>query len=418
MATDTIVAVATPPGQGGIGVLRIAGGLAPGIGRGIAGPLPEPRRMAYRLFRDGQGDILDQGLVVFFPGPRSFTGDDLVELHGHGAPLVLDALLQRCLELGARLARPGEFSERAFLNGKLDLAQAEAIADLIESRTAAAARLAVRTLQGEFSKRIGELETHLMDLRVEVEGSLDFPEEEPGLPDPGLAERLQALEDAGKSSLLNALAGDAVAIVTTVPGTTRDILQTTIQLQGLPVRILDTAGLREAADAIEQEGVRRARQAIAAADRLVWVFDGAADPDNADFTAAALPAALPLILIRNKIDLTGAAPGLRQTPQGPELSVSAARGDGLDELRRQLLTGVGFTGVEEGEFLARRRHLDALARAGTHLERIRAGGGVALPAELLAEELRLAHACLGEITGVVVADDLLGEIFSRFCIGK
>ena len=446
MATDTIAAIATPPGRGGVGIVRVSGPGVTAIARGIVGELPKPRYARFTPFLDADGTVIDQGLVLYFPAPHSFTGEAVLELHGHGGPVVMDLLLKRVLALGARLARPGEFSERAFLNDKLDLAQAEAVADLIDAESEAAARLASRSLQGAFSRRIQELVEGLVALRVYVEAALDFPDEEIDfLADGQIARRLEGLMEAvaqvrasagtgrllrdgmtlviaglpnaGKSSLLNALAGVESAIVTEVPGTTRDLLRERITLEGVPLHLVDTAGLRATDDAVEREGVRRARRELARADRVLWVYDAAADGDNRGLAEAELPQGVPVTLVRNKIELLGEAPALSEVEGVPQVALSAKTGAGLALLRRHLLECVGFQGVEQSEFLARRRHLDAIDRALAALE---AGRGQLADGagELLAEELRRAQEALGEITGEFSADDLLGEIFSSFCIGK
>ncbi len=446
-ANDTIAAIATPPGRGGVGIVRISGPAVQTIAEGVVGGLPPPRYASFRDFRDADGSVIDQGLVLYFPAPRSFTGEDVLELQGHGGPVVMDLLLRRVLALGARLARPGEFSERAFLNDRLDLAQAEAVADLIDAETEAAARLATRSLQGEFSRRIHDLQDKLVALRVYVEAALDFPEEEIDfLADGQVQARLDAVieaveqvragagngrllregidlviagrPNAGKSSLLNALAGTEAAIVTAVPGTTRDVLRERIALDGVPVHLIDTAGLRDTDDEVEREGVRRARAEIERADRVLWVYDATAGLPDLDEVLAGLPAGVPVTLVRNKVDLVGETPALGEHRGLSQVAISARHGRGLALLRRHLLESVGYREGGQGRFLARRRHLDALDRALAALQR----GAEVLQAtaagELLAEELRLAHQALGEITGEFSADDLLGEIFSSFCIGK
>jgi tRNA modification GTPase len=444
---DTIAAIATAPGQGGIGIVRISGPHVPTIAEQIIGRLPQPRYATFARFRDGEQQVIDEGIALYFPAPDSFSGEHVLELQGHGGPVVMDLLLQRVLQLGARMAHAGEFSRRAFLNDKLDLAQAEAIADLIESGTAAAARLAVRSLDGEFSQRIHRLVDELVRLRMYVEAAIDFPEEEIDfLSDGKVSAHLRAitedlrsvqksartgrlmrdgmtlviagLPNAGKSSLMNALAGWEAAIVTEVPGTTRDLLRERIQIDGMPLHLIDTAGLRESGDRIEQEGVRRAREEIARADRILWVFDGGVDPDHKAFDPACLPEGVPVTFVRNKIDLTGESPELIEKWAGPELSLSATSGAGMELLREHLKQSMGYQGEQEGEFIARRRHLVALERAAEHLQ----NGVTVLTAsnagELLAEDLRQAQNTLSEITGEFTADDLLGEIFSSFCIGK
>jgi tRNA modification GTPase len=445
---DTIAAIATPPGYGGVGIVRVSGPDAPVICQAIAGLLPRPREALFRPFLDQHGQAIDEGILLYFPAPNSFTGEDILELQGHGGPVVMDLLLQRVLRLGARAARPGEFSERAFLNGKLDLAQAEAIADLIEARTETAARLANRTLQGEFSKRIDQLVEQLIGLRLFVEAAMDFPEEEIDfLSDGRISDDLAAIivkleeirrsaktgrlmrdgmtlviagrPNAGKSSLLNALSGAQTAIVTEIPGTTRDLLRERIQIDGMPIHIIDTAGLRESNDPIEQEGVRRAQAEIKQADRILWVFDDRSDPQHLTLDRSRLPAGIALTLVRNKIDLTGKEPSMVESGLEVEISLAAKTGQGIDLLRAHLKQSAGLEGKDgDGEFMARRRHLEALAQAAEHLQQGRHALDEEQAAELLAEELRLAQQALAEITGEFTADDLLGRIFSSFCIGK
>ncbi len=445
---STIAAIATPPGRGGVGIVRVSGPRAPEIARAILGHLPAPRFASLREFRDANGAAIDEGLALYFPAPHSFTGEDVLELHGHGGPVVLDMLLQRLVALGARLARPGEFSERAFLNDKLDLSQAEAVADLIDSGSASAARSALRSLQGEFSRRINVLVALLTELRTFVEAAIDFPEEEidflndarvlqwldrieAGLRDvlagtrqgcllrEGMTVALAGEPNVGKSSLLNRLAEHDAAIVSDVPGTTRDLLRHEIQLDGLPLHIIDTAGLREAGDAIESEGIRRARAAIETADRILLITD-AANTDGAREARvlAELPGDIPCTIVRNKIDLTGQAPGSEEIDGRFEVALSAKTGAGLDTLRHHLENVMGYEPGREGLFTARRRHLDAIERAQARVLQGRAQLESQRAGELLAEELRLAQQDLGEITGEVTSEDLLGRIFSSFCIGK
>lgn len=443
---DTITAIATPPGRGGIGVIRISGPAVPDLMPALLGQAPPPRQAHFGPFLDANAQAIDHGLALHFPAPRSFTGEHVLELHAHGSPVVLDQLLRRILELGARLARPGEFSERAYLNDKIDLAQAEAIADLIDSTTESAARSAQRSLQGDFSRRIHELVEALIQLRLYVEASIDFTEEDIDFLSEGrigeqlgaLAERLKAIRasarqgcllrdgmtvviagrpNAGKSSLLNRLTGRDTAIVTAIAGTTRDTLREFIQLDGLPLHVIDTAGLRDDTDdPVEQEGMRRARAEIAAADRILLLIDDH-DPGDSETLLASLPPELPVTRIHNKIDLSGHPAGLSNDGNGPRIHLSLKTGVGVDSLIAHLKACVGYDSGAEGVFTARRRHLDALDRArqatDNALARLRTG-----EPELLAEELRLAQRSLGEITGEFTSDDLLGRIFSSFCIGK
>ncbi len=447
MPGDTIAAIATPPGYGGVGILRVSGPGARAIALGLLGTLPAPRLAAHRRFRDRQGQALDDGIALFFPAPHSFTGEDVLELQGHGGPLVLDLLLREVLALGARPARPGEFSERAFLNGKLDLVQAEAIADLIAASTETAARLAGRNLQGAFSQEVQALVEALIRLRTYVEAAIDFPDEEIDfLADGQVAAELDHLlvqlqrvlaasaqgrlvregmqlviagpPNAGKSSLLNALAGSERAIVTEIPGTTRDLLREEIQIDGLPLHIIDTAGLRPTRDPVEREGIRRARAQIEQADRVLWVLDDREPLDLAELEASPALLGVPLTLVRNKIDLTGTPPGLRDTEQGSEVTLSARTGAGLDLLKAHLKGVIGFTGNREGLFMARRRHLDALEAAHRGLLEAQALLRHDPAGELIAEQLRQVQRALGEITGAFSSDELLGRIFSSFCIGK
>ncbi|HEX7116017.1 MAG TPA: tRNA uridine-5-carboxymethylaminomethyl(34) synthesis GTPase MnmE [Steroidobacter sp.] len=448
LTTDTIAAIATPPGRGGIGIVRVSGPLVPEIARGMLGVVPEPRRVALKVFRDAQGEPVDTGLTLYFPAPNSFTGEDVLELHAHGGPVILDMLLARCVELGARLAQPGEFSRRAFLNDKLDLAQAEAIADLIDSGSSEAARAALRSLQGEFSAAVRSLTDSVIEARMYVEAAIDFPEEEVDfLADDAVRARLDAAiracaeitakarqgsllregmtvviagrPNAGKSSLLNRLAGYDAAIVTAIPGTTRDVLRERISIDGMPLHVADTAGLREEADIVEAEGIRRAHQEMTRADRILYVIDAARNLDEAGIgrEISSLPEEIPLTLIFNKVDLVG-EPSRYEQSQPPRLHLSAATGEGIDLLREHLKECMGFLGAEAGTISARRRHLDALNRAAAHLEEARRQLVEHRAGELMAEELRRAQQCLGEITGEFTSDDLLGRIFSTFCIGK
>lgn len=450
---DTIAAVATAQGRGGVGIVRVSGPRARPIAIALSGREPQARHAYYCEFFADDGETIDQGLLLLFRGPHSFTGEDVLELQGHGGPVVLDMLLRRCLELGARLARPGEFSERAFLNDKLDLAQAEAIADLIEASSEQAARNAVRSLQGEFSRRVQRLADKLIELRMYVEAAIDFPEEEidfladghvlgqldgvraelgavqreagqGALLRDGMSVVIAGRPNAGKSSLLNALAGREAAIVTDIAGTTRDVLREHIHIDGMPLHVVDTAGLRDTEDQVERIGVERALQAIGEADRVLLVVDATA-PEAADPFALwpefldQRPDPARVTLIRNKADLSGEAVRLETCADGHvTISLSARHGAGLELLREHLKTCMGYQQTTESSFSARRRHLDALRQAGACLEHGRAQLTALGAGELLAEDLRQAHQALGEITGAFTPDDLLGRIFSSFCIGK
>ncbi|MBD9483297.1 tRNA uridine-5-carboxymethylaminomethyl(34) synthesis GTPase MnmE [Pseudomonas sp. PDM14] len=452
-ARETIAAVATAQGRGGVGIVRVSGPRARAISITLSGIEAKPRHAHYGPWHDNEGEVIDEGLLLFFPGPHSFTGEDVLELQGHGGPVVLDMLLQRCLELGARQARPGEFSERAFLNDKLDLAQAEAIADLIEASSAQAARNAVRSLQGEFSRRVHGLTEKLIALRIYVEAAIDFPEEEIdfladghvlGLLDGVRAELSTVLREAGqgallrdgmtvviagrpnagKSSLLNALAGREAAIVTEIAGTTRDVLREHIHIDGMPLHVVDTAGLRDTDDQVERIGVERALKAIGEADRILLVVDSTA-PESRDPFALwpefldSRPTPEKVTLIRNKADLSGEAIQLETCEDGHvTLNLSAKSAQGLELLRDHLKACMGYEQTAENSFSARRRHLEALRQASAHLEHGRAQLTLAGAGELLAEDLRQAQQALGEITGAFSSDDLLGRIFSSFCIGK
>ncbi len=444
-ASDTIVAIATAPGAGGVGMLRLSGAQAHAIALAIGVPAMRPRHAHHARFRDAQGEVIDDGIALWFPAPRSFTGEEVVELQGHGSPVVLQQLVARCIALGARQARPGEFSERAFLNGKLDLAQAEAIADLIAAGDTRAARAARRSLDGVFSRRVDEVAEQLVLLRIHVEAAIDFADEPLDTLGGeqvrnGLGEALRAMltlrEDAergrrlrdglhavlvgppnaGKSSLLNVLAGSERAIVTDIAGTTRDTLRETIRIDGLELTLVDTAGLREGGDAIEREGMRRARAEMQRTDLAIVVLD-ARDPQAGHDAVADAIAGVPLQLwIHNKSDLLQTLPA---DIDEHVVHVSAATGLGLDQLHarlRELASGSAGDSVE-GEFSARARHVEAIVQAIGHAERAEAEL-VHEHLELAAEELRLAHEALGEITGRMSADDLLGRIFSSFCIGK
>ncbi|WP_122355056.1 tRNA uridine-5-carboxymethylaminomethyl(34) synthesis GTPase MnmE [Pseudomonas coronafaciens] len=451
---ETIAAIATAQGRGGVGIVRVSGPLASKTAYAIAGRTLKPRYAHYGPFSDGTGQVLDEGIVLYFPGPNSFTGEDVLELQGHGGPIVLDMLLQRCLQLGSRLARPGEFSERAFLNDKLDLAQAEAIADLIEASSAQAARNALRSLQGAFSQRVDNLTEKLISLRIYVEAAIDFPEEEIdfladghvlGMLDDvrlelstvlreagqgallrdGMTVVIAGRPNAGKSSLLNALAGREAAIVTEIAGTTRDVLREHIHIDGMPLHVVDTAGLRDTQDQVEMIGVQRALKAIGEADRILLVVDATA-PEAMDPFALwpefleQRPDPSKVTLIRNKADLSGDSVGLQTSEDGHvTISLSArSGGEGLELLREHLKSCMGYEQTSESSFSARRRHLEALRHASDSLEHGRAQLTLAGAGELLAEDLRQAQQALGEITGAFSSDDLLGRIFSSFCIGK
>lgn len=437
---DQIAAIATAPGRGGVGVVRVSGGDVAALARGVLGRVPEARRATFSRFLNAAGEVLDEGIALHFPAPHSYTGENVLELQGHGGPVVLNLILQRCVELGARLAEPGEFTRRAYLNGKLDLAQAEAVADVIDAASAEAARSAVRSLSGAFSARIAELVEALTRLRMLVEATLDFPEEEIDfLRDADAFGRLDAIDaslqavraqarqgallregltvvligqpNVGKSSLLNQLAGFEAAIVTEIAGTTRDTVREAIQIEGVPLHIVDTAGLRDTDDAVEKIGIARTWAALEQADVALLLVDVAHGVGERE---AAILARLPEVkrlTIHNKIDVTADAPRV----VGDEVWLSAKTGVGVDLLRTRLLEMAGWQVLGEGAFMARTRHLEALARGAEHLATARAA---AAQLELFAEELRLAQAALSEITGEFTADDLLGEIFSRFCIGK
>ena len=452
-STDTIAAIATATGRAGVGIIRISGPAVSQVAAAVLGKVPKARTADYLPFLDADGKALDQGIALYFPGPNSFTGEDVLELQGHGGPVLLDMLLRRVVALPqVRIARPGEFSERAFLNDKLDLAQAEAIADLIDASSEQAARSAMHSLQGEFSARIHALVEKVIHLRIFVEAAIDFPDEEIDfLSDGKVATDLADIIDdlakirreanqgsilregmrvviagrpnAGKSSLLNALAGREAAIVTDIAGTTRDVLREHIHIDGMPLHIIDTAGLREASDQVEQIGIERAWQEIEQADRVLFMVDGtttdATDPHAIwpDFIDR-LPAGLGITVIRNKADLTGEPMQAELNQAVPVFRLSAKTGSGIEALREHLKACMGFEGTNEGSFLARRRHLDALERAHQHLLTGQEQLHSFIAGEILAEELRLTQQHLNEITGEFSSDDLLGRIFSSFCIGK
>jgi tRNA modification GTPase len=442
---DTIAAIATAQGRGGVGVIRISGLGIEVLANEILGKLPAARHATYCNFLDEKGDALDQGIALYFPSPHSYTGEDVLELQGHGGPAVLQLILQRCLDLGARLAQPGEFTRRAFLNDKLDLAQAESVADLIDASTSEAVRSAMRSMRGEFSSAIHDLVDELIHLRMLVEAMLDFPEEE--VDSIGLKRRdtllssirakLQRTLDAakqgsllregahvviagqpnvGKSSLLNRLSGEDVALVSDIPGTTRDVIRQAIQIRGVPLHIMDTAGLRESQEIVENMGIARTRQTLHGADLILLLLDAGQGMTAMDEAILAeLPVDIPRLLVFNKVDLLrGDAAEIVET-HDPVVFVSAKTGEGLEELLDRLLEAVGWRDLESGSFMARERHLRALQSAQIHLNQAQE---VLANTELFAEELRLAQRELGEITGEFTSDDLLGEIFSRFCIGK
>ncbi|MBM4195757.1 MAG: tRNA uridine-5-carboxymethylaminomethyl(34) synthesis GTPase MnmE [Gammaproteobacteria bacterium] len=443
---DTIVARATPAGRGGIAVIRVSGPGTRDIALALTGELPRARHATLAGFRDSAGEALDLGIALFFPAPHSFTGEDVIELHSHGGDVLVDLVIARVLELGARMARAGEFTERAFLNDKLDLAQAEAIADLIDAGSEAAARAAQRSLRGDFSAAVAALNERVTELRVWVEAALDFPDEDiEFLQSEELRSRLDGVAahfeqmaatvragcllrdglrvviagrpNAGKSSLLNALAGHEAAIVTATPGTTRDLVREAIDIDGLPVHVADTAGLRDSVDAIEREGVRRARAEIGRADHALLVID-ATDTSVASIDAlrAELPPGVGHTLVRNKCDLTGETPGA--APDGAAIVLSATTGAGIGALRERLKSVAGFQPAGEGLITARRRHLDRILIARRHFDEACRLLDTAGAGELMAEELLQAQNALAEITGEFSSDDLLGKIFGSFCIGK
>ena len=441
---DTIAAIATPPGNGGVGIVRISGDAVTQIAAGLSQKSLQPRQARFTHFLDAEQQIIDSGLLLYFPAPHSFTGEDVLEVQAHGGRVVLDMLLRRVIELGARLAQPGEFSQRAFLNDKIDLAQAEAIADLINSGTEQAARSAQQSMQGAFSKQINQLIAQLIELRVYIEAAIDFVDEEIDFLSQGsVADKIQALQqqlarikatagqgrllrdgmtvvlagkpNAGKSSLLNALAGYDAAIVTDVAGTTRDVLRERIQIDGMPLHIIDTAGLRTTSNPVEQEGIRRAQQELERADKVLWLLD--ITDTELDNTADYLPEGIAVTRVFNKIDIASQAPALVETTKTVDIYLSVKTGEGMELLKQHLKQSVGFTQSGESVFIARRRHIEALILAEQALQDAAVQLTVAAP-ELVAEELRQAQQALSEITGEFTSDDLLGEIFSSFCIGK
>lgn len=441
-SVDTIVAIATAQGCGGIGVVRLSGEAVPEITKKLLGDLPKPRFARYSSFLDAQGALIDRGIALYFAAPYSYTGEHVLELQGHGSPAGLQLLVQRCMELGARLAEPGEFTRRAFLNNKMDLAQAESVADLIEATTAEAVRSAMRSLQGEFSVAIHDLVDQLISLRILVEAMLDFPEEDIQAIDTkrrdtllqqiqvrlsGTQQRvkqgsllregahivLAGRPNVGKSSLLNQFAGEEAALVSDIPGTTRDVIRQHIQIRGVPLHIIDTAGLRDSQDVVENMGINRTHQTLKQADLILLLMEasnGATEEDKNILKD--IPTNIPKLLVFNKSDLLGAK-------QGPlsknEIFISAKTGDGIERLKDKILELIGWRNQEGGVFMARTRHLQALNQAQVHLVRAET---IKYNAELFSEELRLMQLALGNITGEFAADDLLGEIFSRFCIGK
>ena len=440
----TIAAIATPPGNGGVGIVRISGDAVTQIAAGLSQKSLQPRQARFTHFLDAEQQIIDSGLLLYFPAPHSFTGEDVLEVQAHGGRVVLDMLLRRVIELGARLAQPGEFSQRAFLNDKIDLAQAEAIADLINSGTEQAARSAQQSMQGAFSKQINQLIAQLIELRVYIEAAIDFVDEEIDFLSQGsVADKIQALQqqlarikatagqgrllrdgmtvvlagkpNAGKSSLLNALAGYDAAIVTDVAGTTRDVLRERIQIDGMPLHIIDTAGLRTTSNPVEQEGIRRAQQELERADKVLWLLDST--DTELDNTADYLPEGIAVTRVFNKIDIASQAPALVETTKTVDIYLSVKTGEGMELLKQHLKQSVGFTQSGESVFIARRRHIEALILAEQALQDAAVQLTVAAP-ELVAEELRQAQQALSEITGEFTSDDLLGEIFSSFCIGK
>lgn len=443
--TDTIAAIATASGSGGIGVVRVSGPACQEIARGILGNCPAPRHAAYLPFKEADGSLLDRGIAIYYTNPHSYTGEDVLELQAHGGPALMQLLLARCIALGARQAEPGEFTRRAYLNDKLDLAQAEAVADIINASTAEAARSAMRSLSGEFSQRIHALLQRLVDLRMYVEACLDFPEEEIDFISQGrVAEKLEAITqeldrvfkeakqgnllregiqvvlvgqpNVGKSSLINQLAGEEVAIVTPIAGTTRDTIKSAIQINGVPLHVIDTAGLRETVDEVEKFGIARTWRALENANIALLLVDAAHGITEAEKVILnRLPAVLPKIWIHNKIDLSSEAPKIEELTNESHIFLSAKTGVGIDLLREHLLKLAGWQATGEGVFMARTRHLDALNLVRDHLSQAKQK---LAQAELLADELRVAQEALNTITGAFTPDDLLGEIFSRFCIGK
>jgi len=447
---DIIAAIATPPGRGGIGVVRISGKNLTKLAETILGKLPKPRYAHLSQFLDTNGQVIDQGIALYFPAPNSYTGEDVLELQGHGGPAVMNLLLNQCLSAGAHLAQPGEFTLRAYLNNKIDLIQAESVADIIEASTNEAARCAIQSLQGHFSAKIEELVNLLITLRMLIEATLDFPEDEidnlqalqikdrlnhihtqleqiflaarqGNLLQEGIKIVLVGAPNVGKSSLLNQLVEDDVAIVTEIPGTTRDTIQRTITIEGIPIHVIDTAGLRETSDVVEQKGIERTHAAIKNANMIIWLVDSSQQQtDRKDQSNRYIPADKPQITVFNKIDLLNENPRIEDKENNIKIHLSAKTGTGIELLRKKILEIVGwqFNPAGEGLFMARQRHLEALTQARTHLENAQRFTENEYQLELLAEELRLSQSALSSITGQFTADDLLGEIFSHFCIGK
>lgn len=450
VSPDIIAAIATPPGRGGIGVVRISGKNLTKLAESILGKLPKPRYAHLSQFLDINGQVIDQGIALYFPAPNSYTGEDVLELQGHGGPAVMNLLLSQCLSAGARLAQPGEFTLRAYLNNKIDLIQAESVADIIAANTSEAARCAIHSLQGHFSARIEELVDLLITLRMLIEATLDFPEDEidnlqalqiqdrldhihiqleqifaaarqGNLLQEGIKIVLAGAPNVGKSSLLNQLVEDDAAIVTEIPGTTRDTVQRTIAIEGIPIHIIDTAGLRETSDIVEQKGIERTHAAIRNANMVIWLVDSSQQqPDIKDQIFSYISADKPQITVFNKIDLLNEEPRIEDEKNNIKIHLSAKTGAGIELLRRKILEIAGwqYSQAGEGVFMARQRHLQALSQARLHLENAQRFTTNAYQLELLAEELRLAQSALSSITGRFTADDLLGEIFSHFCIGK
>ena len=445
---DTICAIATPPGIGGVGVIRVSGPEVPTIAKQLTKKDLKPRLAAHTLILSETGQTIDDGIVIYFPNPKSFTGEDVLEIQGHGSPVVMDMLIDRLNDLGARLARPGEFSERAFLNGKIDLTQAEAIADLIESSTQQSARAALRSLSGEFSQQVHDLVDQLIYIRTYIESAIDFPEEEIDfLAESDMAQRIDKLKkdlllllnrakqgrllrdgmnivlagspNVGKSSLLNKLAGYDAAIVTDIAGTTRDTLKEHISIDGMPVHIIDTAGIRETDDVVEQEGMKRTWGAIEKADRILLIIDSDQNLHQAvEDIHKKLPENLPVTIVRNKIDKDGKQPQVITTEDATEVFLSAKTGEGIELLCEHLKETMGYHETEDGDFIARRRHLNSLNNALLSIEQAQQQFEMDMAGELAAEDLRIAQQHLNQITGEFTSDDLLGEIFSSFCIGK